>query len=530
MRALPTLALLVMLLPAAAAYSETDVLDATASTHQWLMTRVPLILEADGHGGLADLLEGGYLTQMRLGSMRADETLWDSREHYMDPATHVGFLGFRSAGDLAAEQFSLAVSAWLAGDRKDAIYHLGWSTHLVQDLTVPHHARRTALDSHAEYESWVLTNQAAYGVDAGGLYALTGAPHGVLLNTSDPFDWVDANAHVSYDLFPYVDGPAGDPGSDYDFAASAMLPLAQRTSAGFVRMFFDTVDLSPPTADGGSDLLLEAGSPAYLDAQGSLDDLGIATYEWDLGDGTTVQGESVIHSYPVPGTYAVRLTATDLVGKSSEDQVVVTVVDRTPPRADAGPDRTVTTGEPVTLDGTGSWDKVGVVNYTWIVGGEEHYGPAVTLSWETPGTVLIGLRVADAAGNEGYDAAGLIVTPTPLTVQVASEADNLRPKETTRFWAETGPTGPVAVEWWFGDGETAAGTEVHKGFDAPGTYRVLAVATDSLGRISTDTLVITVSSPESAPSSPLPVLSWALLVAILGTGSVAAVLWRRRRG
>ena len=37
-------------------------------------------------------------------------------------------------------------------------------------------------------------------------------------------------------------------------------------------------------------------------------------YAWDFGDGTTAVGPSVVHTYAAGGTYAVKLTVTDLGG------------------------------------------------------------------------------------------------------------------------------------------------------------------------------------------------------------------------
>ena len=137
--------------PAVTAYKESDQLNGGQTTHQFIMDRIPIILQNDGYAFLSDFLTP-YVNQMKYGSMRADQTIWDSREHYMDPSTHNGYLTFKSAGTLAYERFDAAVTHWFAGDKQSAFYDLGWSTHLVQDLTVHHHAYVTALNYHAEYE------------------------------------------------------------------------------------------------------------------------------------------------------------------------------------------------------------------------------------------------------------------------------------------------------------------------------------------------------------------------------------------
>jgi phospholipase C len=148
-------------------YKESDQLNGGQTTHQLVMDQIPIILQNDGHPSLANFVVT-YLDQMKYGSMRADETIWDSREHYMHPSTHNGYLTFKSAGTLAYERFVEATDHWTSGDKASAFFDLGWSTHLVQDLTVPHHAFVTALNYHAEYEQWVYDNQFSYTVASGG--------------------------------------------------------------------------------------------------------------------------------------------------------------------------------------------------------------------------------------------------------------------------------------------------------------------------------------------------------------------------
>ncbi len=67
-----------------------------------------------------------------------------------------------------------------------------------------------------------------------------------------------------------------------------------------------------------------------IDASGSTDNdaTGIATYAFDLGDGTTVAaqaGSAVQHEYTAAGSYSVTVTVTDTAGHSSTANTTVTV-------------------------------------------------------------------------------------------------------------------------------------------------------------------------------------------------------------
>ncbi len=87
----------------------------------------------------------------------------------------------------------------------------------------------------------------------------------------------------------------------------------------------------PPTAG--------AGVPQTFSAT-ATDWGGIASYSWDLGDGTTASGATVGHVYGAPGPRVVTLRVTDRAGNVTTVTRTVTVIgtsisdlDRRPPRA-----------------------------------------------------------------------------------------------------------------------------------------------------------------------------------------------------
>lgn len=81
----------------------------------------------------------------------------------------------------------------------------------------------------------------------------------------------------------------------------------------------------PPVARAGPDQTVKAGRKVDFNASQSSDNVGIVSYVWDFGDGTTGTGKTTTHTYPNPGTYTVKLTVTDAAGNSSTDTVTITV-------------------------------------------------------------------------------------------------------------------------------------------------------------------------------------------------------------
>ena len=66
------------------------------------------------------------------------------------------------------------------------------------------------------------------------------------------------------------------------------------------------------------------------DASGSTDpNENIASYSWEMGDGTTLGGATAEHGYTAPGRYTVTLTVTDSAGATSTADTVQ-VVNRAP--------------------------------------------------------------------------------------------------------------------------------------------------------------------------------------------------------
>ena len=85
---------------------------------------------------------------------------------------------------------------------------------------------------------------------------------------------------------------------------------------------------APPTASFTSSC---ADLTCTLNASGSTDDHGIASYAWTFGDDATGAGVVASHSFASAGTYTVGLTVTDTSGQPASLSKVVTVTSGAPP-------------------------------------------------------------------------------------------------------------------------------------------------------------------------------------------------------
>lgn len=85
------------------------------------------------------------------------------------------------------------------------------------------------------------------------------------------------------------------------------------------------LDVTRPAANAGEDKIAKVGESVAFDAGASSDNVGIVSYEWDFGDGSTATGVMVTHSYMTSGIYLVRVTVTDSASNSASHVVSVVV-------------------------------------------------------------------------------------------------------------------------------------------------------------------------------------------------------------
>lgn len=136
-----------------------------------------------------------------------------------------------------------------------------------------------------------------------------------------------------------------------------------------------TVTAVSPVANAGLDRKVSTGSTVTLDGSGSKDANGYPiTYKWTiksrptgglatLNDSTAIKPTFIAN---VDGIYEVGLVVNNGIVDSAED--TITVTSTTAPVANAGPDQSVSTAQPVTLNGNGSSDSKGApLIYTWTI-------------------------------------------------------------------------------------------------------------------------------------------------------------------
>jgi PKD repeat protein len=267
-------------------------------------------------------------------------------------------------------------------------------------------------------------------------------------------------------------------------------PVPAFTSSGNLQPFSDIVFDASTTMDDG----LPCGASC--------------TYRWEFGDGETGNGIFVKHQYKAPGTFQLRLTATDTRGASATLARPMQIGAATPPTAafTFSPTTGIATGQTVFFNGEGSRAATGrrIVAYDWDFGsGRTGTGITTTKSYDNPGTYVVSLVVTDDIGEKSMPAsqtvtvgtlttlsASLVVTPSTSPTNAASLVTPLLFDAS----ASRGPSPIVEYRFNFGDGspevvQTALPTWTYT-YKAGGIYNARVTVRDATGRSATATTTV----------------------------------------
>ena len=214
-------------------------------------------------------------------------------------------------------------------------------------------------------------------------------------------------------------------------------------------------------------------------------------YEWDFGDGSnTANVRNPVHSFTAPGTFTVRLTASNGGGSSAATQVI-TVVD--PPVASftSEIDELVVQFTDTSINEPTEWN--------WDFGdGRSSNAQNPEKTYRLPGEYTVTLTVANAGGNSAEFVQTVTVNEVPtadftfttagLTAQFTNESEGA----------------PTSFLWDFGDGTTSPVRNPRHLFDEGGDYVVMLTVTNAAGSDTALETVTVVNAPPVAAFTCAP--------------------------
>lgn len=196
------------------------------NTHHFCNQQSIDILKRDGFAKEA-LLYQSYLGALNAGSTWCDRG-FKNISHYYDHAANTGLWCGPDAPSECRHYFKRAITQWQQSRQEKALFYLGAATHILQDLCVPHHAAGLILKGHKFFEDWARSNYHDFTANCDGLYELS----------CEPGDWVKKNAGFSFTFLPQV---VEEHEPSVEKAAQVLLQRAQRSTAGFLQFFLQSV-------------------------------------------------------------------------------------------------------------------------------------------------------------------------------------------------------------------------------------------------------------------------------------------------
>lgn len=132
---------------------------------------------------------------------------------------------------LAVDYYADAVRLWKKQEHHKALFYLGAALHLVQDVTIPQHVNVRLLEDHRQFENFVKSTYRE--VDAFQAYQKA-----YVLSTIE--NYVKFNARTALKIYKRFRDISDDERRYYRITRCT-LPLAERTTAGGLVMFYNNV-------------------------------------------------------------------------------------------------------------------------------------------------------------------------------------------------------------------------------------------------------------------------------------------------
>lgn len=224
----------------------------------------------------------------------------------------------------------------------------------------------------------------------------------------------------------------------------------------------------------------------------------LARISWDFGDGRIVEGRTATHRFTSLGEHAVSLTVTDADGGVTRAARLVHVVNLPPTVAFVHEPQTPVTGQEVhfidrSVDADGR-----VLSWTWDFGhaappcaacdplqAPKANGSRIVHVFPRPGEYLVNLTVRDDTGAPASAVIPVRVAdgaPEVFRIEVEPREPKAQERISFRAVARDPESGPVRLQWEFGDGASSNESQPTHAYARSGLYPLRVVALDRVGQ------------------------------------------------
>ena len=208
------------------------IINTSCEVHLFIQSSALDVLREEGYDKQVQFYKN-FEPYINKGLVWADQD-FKSYFHFYNPKDRRGMYGHSTnAMTLANTYYKNALYFISKDDYMNGMAYFGAMCHLIQDVTIPQHAKRKLLDSHKQFETYVKLNYKKikrFKTKEGPL---------VYKNISD---YIDFNSRSALN-FDYMYKDINDYNIKFYLVAYNALNLSQRSTAGCMLMFYDDLDM-----------------------------------------------------------------------------------------------------------------------------------------------------------------------------------------------------------------------------------------------------------------------------------------------
>lgn len=169
-----------------------------------------------------------FLYDLNEGATWIDQD-FKSINHFYHFEDHKGLFGFSNALSEALKYYAYSIKFLKKGQIHKSIFYLGAVSHLIQDMTIPHHVNNNLLKQHRKFEQWIIT-QVIYNkkfFQDGDIIRYSGLKEYIIKNAIE--------ANNSYIINKYIINIE----DRFERMASHSIYRAEGTTTGFLLDFYN---------------------------------------------------------------------------------------------------------------------------------------------------------------------------------------------------------------------------------------------------------------------------------------------------
>lgn len=205
-----------------------SIINTNCEVHLYIQQNALDILRNEGYGVQYELFKL-YLPQINKGLVWADQD-FKSYHHFYNPQNKKGKYGYEeNALTLSKRYYNQSLKYFAMDNYQRGMFYFGAACHIIQDLTIPQHAKGKLLDNHRQFELYVKANYKK-------IKRFKAIDSPILLDKIE--DYADYNSFNALNLdLMYKD--VTDLNTKFYLTAINALKLAQRSSAGCMIMLYN---------------------------------------------------------------------------------------------------------------------------------------------------------------------------------------------------------------------------------------------------------------------------------------------------